>query len=175
MYIDDNSGEIQIFRNYLEELDFSPYLIGDKIQVVGVVLQYDTSSPYLDGYEVVPRSNDDMEKVEAEYSEKSMLSVEDRVFNPLIPANQGGAATITFNAPEHSKVTLRIFDVRGREVKTLYDGICLGETEKMWNGRDRYENLVSPGTYICFMETLTGSSKKRSTLSTPIVVVVPLK
>jgi DNA/RNA endonuclease YhcR with UshA esterase domain len=171
LYIDDGSGETQIFNNFREDISFAAFKEGDMIQAVGVVLQYDTTAPYLSGYQIAPRTNDEVQIKEIEYSEKPVLIIENKVFHPV----RESGALIRFNAPEGSKVTIFVYDVKGREVTVLYDDESQGEAEIRWNGRDRHENLVSPGTYICYMETVLPKTGKRYASTKPIVVVVDLR
>jgi hypothetical protein len=68
--------------------------------------------------------------------------------NPFNPST-----TIRFAMPEATHVTLRIYDVLGREVTTLVDGqLPAGEHAVGWNGINRYGNEVSSGVYLFKLE-----------------------
>ncbi|RKZ14134.1 hypothetical protein DRQ50_09500, partial [bacterium] len=79
-------------------------------------------------------------------------------FNPL--------ATIPFNLPDSRKVSLKIFDVSGRLVKTLIgDGMVgAGRNEVVWQGRDDSGRLVATGVYFCRLEAGNFSETRRMTL-----------
>ncbi len=64
--------------------------------------------------------------------------------------------TIGFGIPEASQVTLRVYDILGRRVRTLADDTFeLGYRRIIWDGRDDVGNLLSGGIY--FVEMRAGS------------------
>ena len=65
--------------------------------------------------------------------------------NPFNPST-----TISFLAPRGAKpVQLVIFNLLGQEVRTLYDGVGTGETQRLlWNGLGASGLPVSSGMYI---------------------------
>ncbi len=58
--------------------------------------------------------------------------------------------TVAFELAERGPATLRVFDVAGRLVRTLVDGIILeaGRQDIEWDGRDRGGRALASGTYI---------------------------
>jgi len=73
---------------------------------------------------------------------------------------------IAFDLPRTQDASLRIYDVRGREVGSLFGGIAeAGRHRLVWNGRDLDGHRLAPGIYLCHLET-TGAS-----LTTKIVLV----
>ena len=67
-------------------------------------------------------------------------------FNPL--------TTIAFTLPRDSHVSLKIFDVRGRLVKTLIDErVPSGSHTVKWQGDDRHGRQVSSGVYLYLLQT----------------------
>jgi len=64
--------------------------------------------------------------------------------NPFNPETK-----IAFILTKRSKVSLEIFDILGRKVKTLFSGYApAGEHKFLWNGYDDAGYQVSSGTYI---------------------------
>ncbi|HER43764.1 MAG TPA: T9SS type A sorting domain-containing protein, partial [Candidatus Eisenbacteria bacterium] len=64
--------------------------------------------------------------------------------NPFNPST-----TIAFDLPRRSRVNLSIYDVQGRPVRTVSDGILPeGRREVVWDGRDEQGNVVSSGVYF---------------------------
>lgn len=64
--------------------------------------------------------------------------------NPFNPTT-----TIRYDLPEASYVSLMIYDILGREVRTLLDSrVVAGFKSVVWNGRDDTGNSVSTGIYI---------------------------
>ncbi len=54
---------------------------------------------------------------------------------------------------DHSKVSLKIYDLFGKEVKTLIDGCQTpGNKTIVWDGRDNTGSIVSSGLYYCIIK-----------------------
>mgnify|MGYP000988822897 CR=1 FL=1 len=69
--------------------------------------------------------------------------------NPFNPST-----SIVFSLPETGHISVNIYDVSGRLVSTLVDGIMeSGAHTIMWNGADSYGELVSAGVYIYALES----------------------
>lgn len=170
-YIDDGSGGIQIYQNYTQ-IDFSQFRVGMYARVKGVVLQYDYTRPFLESYELVPRYESDIEIIEGAFPTQVLLEVDARVFCPSCGEE---SFTIRFGGESLSEVVLRLFDVGGREIQTLYSGPSLGTREIQWSGKDSGGNAVPPGLYVCFLEVTEPVSGKKTTASVPIVVGIELK
>jgi hypothetical protein len=170
-YIDDGTGGIQIYQNYTP-IDFTKYELGMYVRVKGVVLQYDYTAPFLEGYELVPRYLSDIEIIQGAFPSQLSLDVEARVFCPSCGEEE---FPITFGGPKLSGVVLRIFDAAGREIVTLYDGSSVGVVSVSWDGRDRWGDRVASGLYICYLEGVEVGTSRRMTESAPIVVGRELK
>ena len=69
--------------------------------------------------------------------------------NPFNPVT-----TVGYHLPSESRVTIRVFDVTGRVVTTLVDGVVEpGRHTVVWNGTNEYGESVGSGVYFCTMET----------------------
>ncbi|MCD4690648.1 hypothetical protein K8S17_04225, partial [bacterium] len=69
--------------------------------------------------------------------------------NPFNPVT-----TVGYHMPSESRVTIRIFDVTGRVVTTLVDGVVeAGRHSAVWNGTNDHGESVGSGVYFCTMET----------------------
>jgi flagellar hook assembly protein FlgD len=77
---------------------------------------------------------------------------------------------ISFNAPRASHVTVRIYDMKGREVATLFDGLCLGPQIATWDGRDDHGRQVPSGVYLCHVLARDRGKGDGSNAAVPIVV-----
>lgn len=76
-----------------------------------------------------------------------------------------GQATFGFSLPRAEMVTLRIFDVSGRAVRTLVEGrLDPGTYERVWDGRDNGGRQVGPGHFFYRIKAGTWSDVKRMTL-----------
>lgn len=80
------------------------------------------------------------------YSKFALLQNYPNPFNPV--------TTIHFDLPEHSEVSLTIYDVQGREITTLINTTRNAGTHKvLWNGLDDSGIQVSTGVYLCRFNT----------------------
>jgi len=78
----------------------------------------------------------------------------------------------TYKFPSNSRVTLRIFDMSGHIVTTLFEdyrSLSL-EVTKTWNGRNEIYQVVAPGTYIMHLETVNRSTGEILTDMAPVVI-----
>lgn len=80
---------------------------------------------------------------------------------PVVPEHAGGkleqnhpnpfnpTTTITYVLAEKGPMTLTIYDVKGRLVRTLFNGIAdAGEDHAVWNGKDNAGETVATGVYF---------------------------
>jgi hypothetical protein len=76
------------------------------------------------------------------------FAVEQNVPNPFILSTMNQTA-IRFNLAQPQSVTVRIFDILGKEVRSLVAGqtYAAGQNMVNWDGRDNAGNLVVTGTY----------------------------
>ena len=65
--------------------------------------------------------------------------------NPFNPTT-----IIAFKLPNDAQVTVRVFDIRGREVRSLLDGVryTAGSHDVTWDGRDDRGLALSSGLYV---------------------------
>ncbi|OGU77017.1 MAG: hypothetical protein A2W11_14565 [Ignavibacteria bacterium RBG_16_35_7] len=67
--------------------------------------------------------------------------------NPFNPST-----IIRFSVPKESFVTVKVYDLIGQEIASLFSGNTNPGTYTLnWNGKDNYGNNVSSGSYICKM------------------------
>lgn len=67
------------------------------------------------------------------------------------PVSLGGSAvtTIAYAVPRSSNVTLKVYNLLGKEVRTLVnEQRSQGMYTTIWDGRDSNGNMVAPGVYI---------------------------
>ncbi len=99
---------------------------------------------YLDGLEVI--------KTPTRIENNEFLPVSHKLFqnypNPFNPST-----TISYSIPNTSFVTLKIYDILGREVKTLISSEQnSGLYNIQWNGDNNYGSKVSSGIYLYRIE-----------------------
>ena len=92
-------------------------------------------------------------------SDGSVTSAGDEDFGARIPARPtleqnypnpfNPTTTIRYSTPVRAHVRLAIFDLLGRQVRTIQNQIQeAGEHEAVWNGRDDHGLLAASGVYI---------------------------
>ncbi len=65
--------------------------------------------------------------------------------------------TLRFSLTRGGRVTLGVFSVEGRRVRTLHKGtLAAGSHEVTWDGRDDVGRLVADGLYFARLETSQG-------------------
>ena len=75
--------------------------------------------------------------------------------NPFNPTT-----TISYDLSTSGNVVLTVYDILGREVVTLVDGILpAGEYETMWDGRDADGNVIPSGAYLYRLSFGEGQSQ----------------
>jgi len=164
-WIDDGTGAVQVFQNF-SALDLTRFTVGDRLDVTGVITQFDSTEPYFSGYELVPQSQESIVRVEGAFASKPAVQVGKRVLVPDL----GERVDIVVRTPRRSDVIVEIYDAVGRKVATFYDGVGLGEMRFEWDGRGQDGEVVPPGVYLCHVRAsaLDGGSVMNDTA--PIVV-----
>lgn len=77
--------------------------------------------------------------------------------NPFNPTT-----TIEYGLPEESKIVLIIYDLMGREIKTLINGIeNAGFNNVMWDSKDKNGRPVSSGMYFYKLDAVSTESDKQ--------------
>jgi hypothetical protein len=88
----------------------------------------------------------------------STVSLSQNVPNPFSP-NSG--TTIGYGVPADGKVLVRVFDLLGREVRTLVSAdLKAGSYQTEWDGRDAEGNVVESGMYYYRIEAAGQSLTK---------------
>jgi hypothetical protein len=103
--------------------------------------------------------------VSTTYSDAVKLTVEP---NPFSPDGDGfqDQTLFRYTLPMESNLTIRIYDVRGRLVKTLVDDEPSVSGEILWDGKDEESRTVRIGIYIVLAEANGDSySQKKTTVA----------
>ena len=81
--------------------------------------------------------------------------------NPFNPTT-----TITFAVPKAGDVTLAIYNLRGRLVRTLAEGpLAAGRHKIVWDGNDSRGQRVASGIYVYRLETNEFAESKKLILT----------
>jgi len=98
---------------------------------------------------------------------------------------QGEAYPITFTVPSDvagndGEVLLRIFDVQGRLLRTLFDSrfdtgaFTNNRAVRAWDGRDDFGQIVPAGTYVAHLHVVGNQSGEAKRTTIPVVVATRL-
>lgn len=83
-------------------------------------------------------------------------------FAPGAPNPFHGTTTIAFSVAQHAPVTLTIYDVSGRRVRSLLqDARPAGPHQLQWDGRDDRGSAVASGVYFARLTIGTWSQSQR--------------
>jgi Kelch motif protein/galactose oxidase-like protein len=70
--------------------------------------------------------------------------------------------TVEFSLPDQGAVRLRVYDVRGRSVSTLFDGPApAGPQRVLWNGNTGRGERAAPGVYFLHLRSASGHLTRR--------------
>jgi len=166
-YIDDGSGAIQVFQNF-SSLDLTRFTVGDDLVVTGIITQFDSNPPYFSGYELVPQNQAAIDFAEGSGFAPGgpAIEVQKRVLVPDL----GETIRITATSPYRSQMIVEIYDMLGRKVTTLYDGVGLGTQTFDWNGVNQWGSVVDAGAYLCHVRATSLDGGPVKTASAPIIV-----
>ena len=90
----------------------------------------------------------------------SALSVGQNYPNPFNPST-----TIEYTLPKAGAVTIRVFDMLGRQIRLLASGEqSAGKHSVVWDGRDNHGVDVMSGVYYYRVETASGSISRKMML-----------
>jgi hypothetical protein len=128
-----------VSKDNLDYPDYHPYL---EIEYMTTGIEVEDSTPY-----PVP------------------LAETGYLLNQNTPNPFNPATLISFTIPPKgagAPVMLKIYDVRGRMVRTLIDGrLSAGHHTSFWNGHDDSGRMVASGAYLCRLEWDGGAETRR--------------
>ncbi|MBR9977259.1 MAG: T9SS type A sorting domain-containing protein [Bacteroidetes bacterium] len=80
--------------------------------------------------------------------------------------NTNSSTVISYRTPESGMTTLKVYNLLGREVRTLVNEVRpAGRTMVTWNGRDNTGRMVPAGIYVYKLTTNTQSVSRRMMLT----------
>lgn len=141
---------------------------GMLLNIIGIGGQYDTEAPYSSGYQLQIRFEDDVEFIEAD--EDSVFAL--RILPNPVSFERGETSRIEIDCLNEERITVRIFDMRGRLITTLAENIP-GSTVIVWDGRDYTGKFVNIAAYIVVVDKITAEGKA-SRITKPIIVTTDL-
>ena len=134
----DEGPIIVMIENFRTQLLWNKFMANPEIQ------------PMLDAIGFIPDSTTGVQT-------QSDLSTIDFTLNGNYPNPFNPTTTISFNVPAIQEINVTIYDVLGREVKTLFNGeVKPGTINLTWDGKSNQNVSVGSGVYIY---KVTGKNK----------------
>ena len=169
MDVRNGNSPIAIRFNETAGFDIAKLTLGAKVRVTGIVSQYDKNEPFSSGYQIVPRFalsytyNGIQYPADIELLADSVLptnapQITNILPNPFSP-DYGEVANIELNAPSADHLTLRLYDLKGRLVKTLLNNTMGGHQIVPWDGTDQMNRRVNIGIYIVHLRCVAADGK----------------
>jgi len=121
-----------------------------RVNIVGVVGQYDYDLPFDSGYQLLPRSLNDIQIQSAvpTTENEDLPGSFELVQNYPNPFN--ASTEIVLTVLHNAQIQLVIYNLAGRLVRTLYQGEMLaGNHRLLWDGKDEHGFNLSSGIYYC--------------------------
>lgn len=126
------------------------------VTVRGIFTQFDTSLPYTDGYQLLPRAIDDIAVSTAISDDNGTIKVDRFVLHANYPNPFNPVTTLSFDVPagaENNQVTLTIFNTLGQEVNMLVNRkFAAGNYEVSWDGSSQTGEIVPSGIYFAVLK-----------------------
>ncbi len=106
-----------------------------------------------------------MYSVSSGVEEKGLFADAQNVKLEVYPNPMNKDVTIRYQVPVDSKVSLKIYDLSGKLVKTLIrENKKVGYHTISWNGKNKYEEEIPTGIYFLSMETGNSKATKKLTI-----------
>ena len=148
-------------------IDQSPYLVWDDWEAI----QRDLFITDLNGHVVYKRNITSGIPSNIVDIISGYLNVQEEILPDRFSLNQNypnpfnGLTTIGYSIPSASNILLKIYDMSGKEIRTLHNGYHKsGSANITWDGRDKNSQLVASGIYFYSMVSGRNSTVKKLTL-----------
>lgn len=157
MVISDDGGTSELALRLDRDTDISGTTEPTWPQhITGIFGQFDTSPPYTEGYQLIPRSITDFESATA-IDEFTAVIPDQLILYPTYPNPFNPAATIPFNIPvdmvSEQVKKLTIYNTLGQVIKEYeLSNINAGLNSVKWNGRSNEGNQVASGLYFAVLQ-----------------------
>ncbi|MGB9742258.1 MAG: FlgD immunoglobulin-like domain containing protein [bacterium] len=147
---------------------------GRRLRIIGIVGQYDYEAPYNTGYQLMPRFPTDIYDTTAAFPPAEKLTIDSIFPNPFAPA-ENQVLTVQLNSPRTGyRLTVEIYDLNGRRVRTLLRDVPGGYYDLKWDGTNDRLRPVPAGIYLLNVQAATGTGTTE-TLTRPIALAVKLR
>jgi FlgD Ig-like domain len=148
VYRGDGGSPMREITDRMLSLDATNYVDADVRSGVPYVYKLAVALP--DGREI----GSSLERVQLGALKLDLAQNSPNPFNPT--------TTISFTVPARGPVTLSIYDVEGKRIRTLVDGVMpVGANHVEWDGKDASGAAVSSGLYFYRLETARNAISRK--------------
>ncbi len=152
-------------------IDVQQLAVGDVVRVFGVLGQYDSNPPYTSGYQILPRSSEDLTVLQLpDTTARVNLVLSTNVFAPDLTSER---LKMTVMGPPDYTYSLKIFDLRGRVVRVFFEGSPARTGIVTWDGTQENGEKVPLGMYIVQLRAVKGP--ETVVINRPLVVSTPFE
>ncbi len=152
-------------------IDVQSLRVGDRIQVYGVLGQYDADPPYTSGYQILPRFPEDVGLLQPpDTTAEVQLTLSTNVFAPDLASER---LSITVTGPPDYSYSLKIFDLKGRIVRVFFEGSPARTGVVTWDGTKENGEKVPLGMYIVQLRAVKGL--RQVVINRPLVISTPFE
>jgi hypothetical protein len=131
-------------------IDLSGVTVGTRVRVTGIGGQYDWDPPYSGGYQVLPRMEHDFDVLgigdSADTPSLTLLNADGEEVGMFSP-DLGQTLEMHVAGPANARYSLRVFDMQGRIVRTLYENFQ-GPRTTLWRGKNDRSEPLTIGLYL---------------------------
>lgn len=124
------------------------------VNVRGIVAQFDNSSPYASGYQLMPRRVADIDVIIVGVGDRDIPAPYKFALSQNFPNPFNPVTTIRYEIAAPGDVTLKVYNLLGQEVRTLAAGRReAGVYTVVWDGRNEAGSAMASGIYFYRLST----------------------
>jgi hypothetical protein len=171
-WIDSRDGNYNIYAQRYNP-DYSPYSVNYKVnnELEGLNPEQESPDVATNGTNIIFTWRDPKWQrgydIAAKVVDWSFTSIDEKepveiseMLLPNLPNPFINSTLIRYQIDNKQKISIKIYDISGRLITTLLDGIVEPGIHKLhWNGQDNKNNKVAAGIYFC---RLTAGNKFQS-------------
>ena len=163
---DNGTNEITLRIDKDTNIDGSPEPTWPQT-VIGILSQYDRDKPYTEGYQIIPRSLNDLSGATGIEQSGAAVLPKTLQLDPAYPNPFNPSTTLQFAVPANmsgkTQVSLNIYNILGQKVRTLVAAKKLqaGVYRVKWQARDDAGRVLPTGIYFAVLRAGNQSQSEK--------------
>ncbi len=156
-YLLNNGGAVINLRIKKEtNIPYDSVQLNKFYNIIGIASQYSDNGSCSDGYQILPRSINDIKSLYTDTSTQINLKVDKKVFYP----DEGERIEINYSFPPLNNADLSVYTINGRKLKSILKNTPGGTGTVYWNGLDEFGNRLQMGIYIIVLKIYNNKTIK---------------